>query len=157
MFRQTWCQRPGAVPFGGKAFFEKLVCDDTGLGKSIHPLSNLNVDPAIRSGNVAKVVMDNDFIGDDVRMETHVFRVQHGGVEVEIGRVDGQKLCPRGTDGGIDEEFGHGEIGCWCAFVTKVADAIATNGEPNAIFLFFLWSITAANAAVVGAFVSWNM
>ena len=43
--------------------------------------------------------MDDDFVGDDVEMEMHVFGVQHGGVEVEIGEVNAQKLGPRGTDG----------------------------------------------------------
>ncbi len=33
----------------------------------------------------------------------HVFGVWHWGVEVEIGKVDAQKLAPMGTDGGIDE------------------------------------------------------
>ncbi len=42
------------------------------MGKTIHPLSNLNVDPAIRSDNVVMVVMEDDFIGDDVKLETHV-------------------------------------------------------------------------------------
>jgi hypothetical protein len=73
------------------------------LGKPIYPLPNFNVDPAVRSDNVAKVVMVDDFVRDDVEMETHVLRVWHGGVEVEIGKVDAQKLGPRGTDGGIDE------------------------------------------------------
>ncbi len=35
------------------------------MEKTIHPLSNLNVDPAIRSDNVAKGVVDNDFVRDD--------------------------------------------------------------------------------------------
>ncbi len=52
-----------------------------------------------------KVVMGDDFLGDDVETEMHVFGVWHGGVEVEIGEVDAQKLCPQGTDGGIDEEY----------------------------------------------------
>jgi hypothetical protein len=72
------------------------------LGKTIHPLPNLNVDPAVRSDNVVKVVLE-DFDGDDVKMEAYVLRVQHRGVEVEIGEVDAQKLGPRGNDGGIDE------------------------------------------------------
>jgi hypothetical protein len=80
-----------------------LICKDDGLGKTIHPLPNLNVDPAVRSDNVVKVVMEDDFVGDDVKMEAYVLRVQHRGVEVEIGEVDAQKLGPRGTDGGIDE------------------------------------------------------
>jgi hypothetical protein len=49
-----------------------LICKEAGLGKTIHPLSNLNVDPAIRSDNVVMVVMEDDFIGDDVKLETHV-------------------------------------------------------------------------------------
>jgi hypothetical protein len=71
------------------------------LGKTIHPLLNFDVDPAVRSDNVAKVVIDDDFVGDDVKMETHVLGVWHGGVEVEIGKVDAKNLGPRGTDGGM--------------------------------------------------------
>jgi hypothetical protein len=71
--------------------------------------------------------MDNDFFRDDVKMETHVFGVQHGGVEVEIGEVNAQKLCPRGTDGGTDWELGCGEINCWCALVAWIVNSIAAN------------------------------
>jgi hypothetical protein len=93
------------VPFGWKAFFEYLICIDSGLGKTIHPLLYLNVDSAVRSDNAAKVVMDDDFVGDDVQTDMHILGVRHGGVEVEIGKIDAQKLGPRGTDGGsgIDE------------------------------------------------------
>jgi hypothetical protein len=73
------------------------------LGKTIHPLSNFDVDPAVRSDNGAIDVMVNDFVVDDVKTETNVFGVWHWGVEIEIGKVDAQKLGPRGTDGGIDE------------------------------------------------------
>jgi hypothetical protein len=73
------------------------------LGKTIHPLSNLNVDPAVRSDNLAMVVMDDDFVGDDVETETHVLGIWHGGVEVEIDEVDAQRLGSRVTDGRINE------------------------------------------------------
>jgi hypothetical protein len=72
-----------------------LVCKDAGLGKTIHPLLNLDVDPTVKSDNVAKVIVDDDYVGDDVETETHVLRVSHGGVEVEIGKIDAQKLAPR--------------------------------------------------------------
>ncbi len=64
------------------------------MGKTIHPLLNLNVDPAVKSDNVPKVVMDNDFVGVDVETETHLLKVWHGGVEVEIGKVMPKKLAP---------------------------------------------------------------
>jgi hypothetical protein len=79
-----------------------LICKDAGLGNTIHSLSNLDVNTSVRSDNVAKVVMDNDLIGADVEMEMHAFGVWHGGVEVEVGKVDAQKRWPWGTDGGID-------------------------------------------------------
>ncbi len=41
---------------------------------------NLNIYPSVRSDNVMKVVVDDDFVGDDVKMEMHAFRDQHGGV-----------------------------------------------------------------------------
>ncbi len=81
------------------------------MRKTIHPLLNLNVDPGVRSDNVVKVVMCNDFIEDDVEREMHVLGVWHGSVEVEISKVDAQKLGPRGTDGGFGEQFGRSEIG----------------------------------------------
>ncbi len=65
-----------------------MICKDAGLGKTIHPLSNLDVYPSVRSDNVAKVVMDNDFVGDDIKTEKHVFGAWHGGVELEIDEVD---------------------------------------------------------------------
>jgi hypothetical protein len=80
---------------------------------------------------------------DDVETEMHVLGAW-------------QKLCPRGTDGEIDEYFGRGEISHWCALVAWIVNAIATNIEPNAMFLLLLWSVIAANASVGGAFVSWN-
>jgi hypothetical protein len=80
-----------------------LICKDAGLKKTLHPLSNLNIDPAIRSDNVAKVVMDNDFIGDDVETVTHLLGVWHGSVEVEISEVNDQKLGSRGIDDRIDK------------------------------------------------------
>jgi hypothetical protein len=65
------------------------------LGKTIHPLPNFDVDPAVRSDNAAKVVMVDAFVGDDVEMEMHILGVLHGGVEVEIGEVDAQTFGPR--------------------------------------------------------------
>jgi hypothetical protein len=64
------------------------------LGKTIHPFSNLNVYPSVRSDNVAKVVVDDDFVRDDVEIKMHVFGVWHEGVEVEIGKVNAPKLSP---------------------------------------------------------------
>ncbi len=127
------------------------------MGKTIHPLLNPDVYPSVGSDNVAKVVVDDDFIGDDVEMETYLFVFRYGGFEVEVGKVDAQKLSPRGADCGTDEEFGRGEISHWCTFVAWIVNAIATNSESSKVFVFFLRLIIAAYVALGGAFVSWNL
>jgi hypothetical protein len=127
------------------------------LGKTIHPLLNLNVDPTVRIDNVTKVVVDDDFVGYDVKMEAHELEVWHGGVEVEVGEVDAQKCCPRGAECGIDGGFGRDEISHWCTFAALIVNAIAAGSESNAMLLFFLRSIIAAYAAVGGTIVSWNL
>ncbi len=127
------------------------------MGKTIHPLTNLDVYPIVRSDNDAKFVVDDNFWGDDAKTEMYVFGVGHGGVWVEIGEVNAQKLSPWGADGGIDDKFCCGEISRWCAFVAWIVNAIAANSEPNTLFLFFLWLIIAAHVAIDGAFVSWNV
>ncbi len=42
------------------------------------------------------------------------------------------------------------------ALVAWIVNAIAANGEPNMMCLFLLWLVIAVNAAVSGAFMSWN-
>jgi hypothetical protein len=44
-----------ALPFDGKAFFELLIYDDAGLGKTRHPLPDFDVDPAVRSDNLQRL------------------------------------------------------------------------------------------------------
>ncbi len=68
------------VPFGSKAFFKHLICKDTCLGKTIHPFTNLNVNLTIRSDNVTKFVVDDDFIGDDVRWKCMYLGFDMGGL-----------------------------------------------------------------------------
>jgi hypothetical protein len=134
MFHQTCCQPPETrcvlalvVTFGSKALFNELICKDASLGEIIHSLLDFNVNLTVRSDNVTKVAVDDNFVGGDVVMEMHVFGVWHGGVEVESGKFDAQKPCPQGADGGIDEEFGRGEISCGCTLVARIINAIAAN------------------------------
>jgi hypothetical protein len=110
------------------------------LRKTIHPLLDLNVNPTVRSDNVTKVVVDDDIVGDDVGTEMHVFGIQHGDVEVEIGEVDAQKLSPQGADGGTYEEFGRGEIIRGYTFVARIVNGITANSESNAMYISFFCS-----------------
>jgi hypothetical protein len=139
-----WCVGTGSTLLWQGAF-QVFIYKDAGLGKTIHLLMNLAVNPTFRSDNVAKVVVDDEFVGDDANTETYVFEVWHGGVEIEIGEVNAKKLSPRGADCGTDEEFCRGEICHWCTFVPWIANAITTNSESNEIFFCILSAVNNCN------------
>ncbi len=120
------------------------------MGKTIHPLFDLDVNPSIGSDNNTKVVVDDDFVGDYVEMEIYVFGVWHGGVKVEIGKANAQKICPQGADGGMDEEFGHGEISHGCTLVARIANMIAADSESNMTFFAFLGPISRMGVCEMG-------
>jgi hypothetical protein len=54
------------VPLGGKTFFQQLACKNAGLGEIVHPHLDLDVDPSIELGNVARVIGEYNFFGNDV-------------------------------------------------------------------------------------------
>ncbi len=45
------------------------------MGKTIYPLTNLDIYPTVRSDNVAKVVVNDDYVGYGVKTKTHLFGV----------------------------------------------------------------------------------
>ena len=95
-------------------FLRELIGKYAGLGKSVHPFLNLNVYPTILCQQVMEIVFDDDFVGNDVKAETHVhiLGVQHGSVEIKVGQVDPKKNGTRHANGGVYEEFGSGEVKC---------------------------------------------
>jgi hypothetical protein len=90
---ETRCVLALVVSFDGKAYSKQLICKDAGLRKTI-PLLNLNVNLTIKSDNVVKVVVDDDFIGDDAETETHVLRVCMGVLRYKLARLMPQNLAP---------------------------------------------------------------
>ena len=90
----------------GQSFFEELVGDDSGLREAVHSFSNFDIDPSFFVDKVSEVVLYDDFFGDDVKSEAHVFWIGHRSVQVEVCQVDAEEHGSRCTDGGVDEEFG---------------------------------------------------
>ena len=63
-----------------KAFFEKLLGDDSSLWQAIHPVLYLAVYVAIGGGFVAEIVVLNDIFWHVCDAEAHVFLPGHWGV-----------------------------------------------------------------------------
>ncbi len=67
------------------------------------------------------------------------------------------ECCTRGADCRVYQEFCCEEVGCGCALVAWIIDAIAPNGESGVMDLIFLWAYVATDVAVCWAFVFWNL
>ena len=77
---EAWGVLALVVYFLAEALFKELVGKDAGLGEAIHPFSNLDVYPSVFINKVSEVVVVNDFVGDDVQLQLHLFRGGHWSV-----------------------------------------------------------------------------
>ncbi len=145
------------VSLCGKMFFEELVGKGAYLWETVHPFSDFDVHPSILIYYVAEIVLFDNFFGDDIEFEVHVFGVWHGCVQIEIRQVNAMECYTRGADCRVYQEFCCEEVGCGCALVAWVINAIAPNSESGAMDLIFLWVYVATDAAVCWAFVFWNL
>jgi hypothetical protein len=123
-----------------------FVGEDACLREAVHAHSYFYINPTLVIDLIKEIVASDDFVGDKVEAEAHVFVVGHGSHEVEIWEVHAVEFCVGIGNGGIDEEFGGDEIGHWSALVAIICDAVATEGESCVMWFLFLWSIIADNA-----------
>ncbi len=145
------------VTLFGKSLLKELAGNDAGLGEAVHSFPNFDVDPSVFVNQVPEIVFYDDLFRDDVKLEAHVFRIGHQGVEVEVGQVDAKEHGTRCAYRGVDEEFGGEEVRSGSALVAREVDEISANRESSAIDLLLLRPDVADNATVGGALVFWDL
>ena len=136
---------------------KELVGNDAGLGEAVHSFPNFDVDPSVFVNQVPEIVFYDDLFRDDVKLEAHVFRIGHQGVEVEVGQVDAKEHGARCAYRGVDEEFGGEEVCSGSALVAGEVNEISANRESSAIDLLLLRPAVADDATVGGALVFWDL
>jgi hypothetical protein len=80
--------------------------------------------------------------------------VCHWGVEVEIIQIDGAVACPLCGDDAVEVNFDHAYVNGEGTAIPRVGDAIAANGEANAIGIGLLRTIVDAHVSVCDVFAS---
>ncbi len=108
----------------------------------------LHINPTLVVDQIEEIVALDDFVRDEVEVEVHVFVVGHGSHEVEIGEVHAVEFSIGSGNGGVDEEFGGDEIGCWRACVSIIGNAVAAHGEACVVWLLLVQTIAAHDASV---------
>jgi hypothetical protein len=93
MFPKAWCDVVLMVAMFIEAFFEKILCKDACLRKTIHPLLYFDIDCTVVVSQVDEVVGFGEIGREFADFHVHVFRSVHWDVEVEILQVKGAIAC----------------------------------------------------------------
>ena len=80
----------------GKVYFQPVIGDAAGLFETRHAFAYLHIDPAVRSGEAAQVVLLNDLVREEIQGEFYVLLSRHGVAIVEIFDVQRHKMGIRG-------------------------------------------------------------
>jgi hypothetical protein len=76
-----------------------------------------------------EIVKLHDTRGDVFDGDMHVFIAIHGSVQVEVLDIDHHKVGTGCQDDAVEEAFDGGEVGCGCADVAIVFEAVTTHRE----------------------------
>jgi hypothetical protein len=118
------------------------------LREAIHAFVDADVDETVVDlGH--QVVFFDDFGGNEIDGNTHVFGILHGGVEVEILDVGEAHAGVFIGDDGVGQALESGEIGGGSTGAAGIIDEVATNGEAGTFLLSFLGAFR-ANKATIG-------
>ncbi len=80
----------------------------------------------------------NDFVGDEIDGHFHVFKSVEGCVKVHVFDVATCKFCPICADDAVPQDFGVDHIHSSCTQFEWVVNEVATNGDADAVGVFFL-------------------
>ena len=96
MFPETRGCLALAISMLSKAFFKKLLGNDTSLWQAVHPLLYLVVYVAVGGGFVAEIIMLNDVVWHVGNAKAHVFVSGNWGIKIEFLDVHCHEFCSGG-------------------------------------------------------------
>ena len=101
------------------------------MGKAIHTTPVFYVDVAVVYQFV-EVIFINNILGN--KGDWHIFISVHGCSKKEIVNTRTHISGTFCRDSAVDDQFGSGGAGCWCADIAWIVDKIATNCESCSVF-----------------------
>jgi hypothetical protein len=105
------------------------------LGQAIATLVDFEVNPYVRV-LTCKLIFVDEPVGDVQDFDANVFGLGHGNIKVEVLEVSGAKKGTFSSKYIVEEELEKLQQRCVCTHIARVADAVATNGDPVGVILF---------------------
>jgi hypothetical protein len=106
--------------------------------QAIATLADFEVNPSVMV-QTCELVFVNELIGNVLYFVANVFVLGHGSVKVEVLKVDGAKACTFSREYTVEEELEKFQQCCVSTHIARVADAVATNGDPCVVRVILVW------------------
>jgi hypothetical protein len=87
-----------------------------------------------------ELVFIDELVWDVQDCDANIFRLGHGSVKVEILQVNGAKACTFLRDYTVEEELEKLQGRCVSTQISRVANAVATNGDPFVVRVILVWT-----------------
>jgi hypothetical protein len=98
------------------------------LGQAVATLADFEENSSI-TVQICELVFVNELVWDVQDFVANLFRLGHGHVKVEVLKVNGAKACTFSREYTVEEELEQFQGHCVSTHITRVADAVATNGD----------------------------
>jgi hypothetical protein len=102
------------------------------LGQTIATQADFEVNPSVPV-LTCQVVFIDEFIRDVQDFDANVFGLGNRSIQVEVLKVDGAKAGTFSREDTVEEELEKLQQYCVCTHIARIADAVATNGDPCAV------------------------
>ena len=122
------------------------------MWKAVHAFSNFDIDIAVVNFGI-QVITAHDVRGNIVNADAHVFKLIHGGVEIEIFDVGCAKFGVGSRDDAVEKAFDSSEVRSLRVYVTGIFNSIATHCEANAFGDCFAWTVFCYDSGLGSFFV----
>ncbi len=102
------------------------------LGQAIATLADSEVNLSV-TVQTCQLVFVNELIGDVQDFDANAFGFGHRSIQVEALKVDGAQASTFPRENTVEEELEKLQQCCVCTHISRVADVVATNGDPCAV------------------------
>ena len=115
---------------------------DAGLRKTTHSAVYLHVYFSVVD-NVLEFVVHDDFLGDGVDGDEHVFIIIHWCAKIVVFNVQAKPMSTWGRECAVHEYFESCHVGHFHTQIARVIDEVAANGDACVVRFSFLGAVAA--------------
>ena len=149
---EAWGVASRCIDIAAKKTDQFSLGKDASLRKTIHSAAYFHIYFSIVD-NVSEFVVHDDFLGDGVDGDEHLFVIIHWCAKIVVFNVQAEPMSTWGRECAVHEIFESCHV-CHChTQIARVIDEVAANGDACAVRFSFLGTVAADKTGIGRSFV----